>query len=84
MIVTLIQLHFEVNGWRKNNDLRQWLFNHILILYVISAVCGSSFTGVQICSSNFLNIKQLDIPLSSRQITTFYNKRIYSVVFLEV
>ena len=84
MFITLIQLHIEINEWKKNDHLNQWMFEHITKLYVISVVCGSSFTAVQLCSSNLFGLTMFDLPLNTLQRSAFYTKRIYSNVFFEV
>ena len=84
VILSLYQLHHEINKWRKNDDLGQWITENITILYFLSVITGSSFSGVQLCCSNFFNLYQFDMPLNQFELNKFQNKKMYSIVLCEV
>ena len=82
--ITLYQLYKAMNKWKNNDDLGQWLSDYATILYIVSVLTGSSFTGVGFCVSNLYNLPQCDMPLSKMQLSQFQTKRVYSTVLLEV
>ena len=85
MIITLAQLKHIINKhWNKSDELRSWLSTYIYILYIISILCGSSFTGVTICRSNMFNQPIFDIPLTKQDASHFNIKKLYSITLLEV
>eukprot|EP01084_Bolivina_argentea_P176631 305604_1 len=83
MVVTLYQLHTDINKWKRSDVLSEWLSNNVTLLYMISSICGSAFTAVQLCTSNLFNLTQFDMPLSRIQFNKFQTKRVFSVVLLE-
>ena len=84
LIITLFQLQHEINKWRRNDDLKQWINENVTLLYVLSVITGSSFSGVEICVSNLLNLHQFDMPLSKMALNNFQTKKMYSIVLCEV
>ena len=85
VLVTLVQLYFEMKEWRRYSDeLQQWLKQNTTLLYMVSAVTGSSFVAVRVCSSNFFNLKQFALPINEMQKAMFVTKRLYSSVLMEV
>ena len=85
MIITLAQLNGIIDKyWNKSDELRSWLSSHIYKLYVISILCGSSFTGIQLCRSNMFGQPVFDIPLTKQQAAHFHTQRLYSITLLEV
>ena len=83
-IITLFQLYFTIKKWKRTDELCQWLSNNVKILYFICVIMGSSFVGVELCTSNLFNMKLFDMPLSRSQLMQFQTKSIYSTVLLEV
>ena len=87
LIANLYQLNNAIKDWIVDNDTRHilqpWFLRYGKILYLLTIVCGSAFTGVELCDTHMfqLPIFSLDIPKRQKQI--FKNKRIYSVVLME-
>ena len=52
------------------------------ILYLI--ISGSSFTAVELCNSGLFSIRLFSMGLNKRQLALFRNKRVFTVVLLEV
>ena len=85
VILTLYQLHKEINKWKRINDeLSEWINKHINLLYTFSVITGLSFTGVKLCTSNLFNLNQFDIPLNEMDLNKFQTKKMYSIVLCEV
>ena len=85
IISTLIQLNHMINKhWNKSDEMRSWLSANIYKLYLLSIICGSSFTGVQLCRSNLFNLSLFDIPLTRKDAMHFETKKLYSITLLEV
>merc|ERR1712003_267276 len=53
------------------------------MLYMISILCGSSFTGIELCRSNLFRLPIFDIPLTKKAALNFKTKKIYSTVIFE-
>ena len=84
IIISIYQLHHEINKWRRNDHLGQWITENITILYFLSVITGSSFSGVQFCCSNLFNLNQFEMPLNAMERNKFQNKKMYSIVLAEV
>ena len=84
VITSIYQLHHEIYKWRMNDDLGQWITENITLLYILSVVTGSSFSAVGLCCSNLFNLNQFQMPLNSMQRNKFQNKKMYSIVLVEV
>ena len=84
VMITLFQLHQATQKWRRNDDLCQWINDNIVLLYILSVITGSSFTGVELCTSNIFNSSKFDMPLNKMALDGFKTKRLYSTVFFEV
>ena len=85
MVTTLYQLYSVANKhWNKNDDLRGWLSANLYILYMVSIICGSSFTGIELLRSNLFNLSIFDIPLTKQEALHFQTKKVYSTILLEV
>ena len=83
LIITLFQLQHEINKWRRNNDLGQWIADNAHLLYFISVITGSSFAGVELCISNLFNLQIFDMPLNQIQMNKFRTKRVWSTILIE-
>eukprot|EP01084_Bolivina_argentea_P320526 556154_1 len=83
VLLTLYQLYHAINKWKRIDELSQWLSDNVQFLYIISAITGSSFAGVVVCTSNAFNLTQTDMPLNKTQFLQFQTKRIYSTVLVE-
>ena len=84
VMVSFYQLHHEMNKWRRNDDLGQWITENITLLYIVSVITGSAFSGIQLCCSNLFNLHQFDMPLNQFERNKFQNKKMYSIVLGEV
>ena len=84
VIMSLYQLHHEINKWKRNYDLGQWITENITILYALSMITGSSFCSVELCTSNLFNLNKFDMPLNQMELHNFQNKKICTMVLGEV
>lgn len=96
LIANVFQLHKEISKWNKHGDgsgsgkynsmnqVKIWIKSRIKIIYVLSFICGSSFSTIALCNSNLFKLDIFSMGLSKKQIAIFQNKRIFSIVFLEV
>ena len=85
MFITLYQLYQVTNKhWKRNDDMRGWLSTNLYALYMISIICGSSFTGIRLFRSNLFNLSIFDIPLTKQQALHFQTKKVYSTILLKV
>ena len=82
--MTIYQLHAAIKQWKKYDPLCQWLSHNIKLLYFISIITGSSFSAVEICTSNLYNLNIFDMPLSKTQIIQYQTNSVYSTVLFEV
>ena len=83
--ISLFQLNQMIDGqWNKSEEMRSYLSSYKYTLYILSIVCFSSFTGVQICQSNLFGHLIFDIPLSKQEALYFEAKKIYSIVLFQV
>eukprot|EP01084_Bolivina_argentea_P215047 365059_1 len=74
--ITLIQLyHATSKHWNRNDEIRAWMTQYIYILYMISIVCGSAFTGIQLCRSNMFDLPVFDMPLTRKDALKFETKK---------
>ena len=83
----IFQLHSEIKDWLRDVDTRHivepFIDAHLRALYLISLICGSSFSAIELCHSHLFGLKVFDMGLNSRQRSIFKNKRIFSIVALE-
>ena len=84
VIISLYQLHTEINKWRRNDDISQWIKQNITTLYLLSIITGSSFTSVELCTSNLFNQDKFSMPLDQLKLDKFQNKKAYTMVLGEV
>ena len=95
----IVQLHNEITLWNyeamdkenifkyprhSNQIVKTWISSRVKFIYVLSFICGSSFSTIALCNSNLFGWRVFSMGLSRRQLAVFRNKRIFSVVFLEV
>ena len=79
------QLLHQINKhWMKNDQIKLWLIENSKILFILSILCGSSFTAIELMNSNLFQIYSLSMGLSREQIHRYMAKSVYSIVFLEV
>ena len=84
MIINLIQLQSEIKKWLEDGDTRQilnsWIKSNVKILYGVSIIFGSSFSGIELCNSNLFQwyIFYMNLPRMYKRI--FKHKRfVYNV-----
>ena len=85
----ILQLHFEIGKWSSDPVLRKtpvpgWIRSRVKLLYLISIVCGSSFSAVQLCNSYLFKLSVFSMGLSRYHKNLFQTKRFSSIVLLEV
>ena len=89
LIFNIIQLHFEINKWTKDEILKstsvsQWINTNLKFLYFIAIICGSSFSAIALCNSYLFQMPIFGMGLSYYHRNIFQNKRFWSIVLLEV
>ena len=90
LFVNVGQLHNEIKHWRDNQNETVnsqaciWIKSRIKIIYIITFICGSSFSTISLCNSYLFQLNIFSMGLSKKQLAIFKNKRIFSVVLLEV
>ena len=67
-----------------NVAVNLYIQKHIKLIYFITFICGSSFSAVSLCNSYLFQLDTFSMGLSRKQMAIFRNKRIFSVVLLEV
>ena len=77
-------IHAEIDEWRRDDELSQWITENIVSLYLLSIITGSSFSSVELCTSNLFNLHKFDMPLNQMKLNQFQNKRMYTMVLGEV
>ena len=84
IFVAIVQLirQTQRTWWRKSN-LKGWLAENARFLYFISILAGSSFTAIDLMTSNVFGLTIFSFDLSKRDRIMFKRKRIYSIVLLE-
>ena len=64
--------------------VRTWIKSRIKLVYFLSFICGSSFSTITLCNSCLYQLNVFSMGLSKKQMAIFQNKRIFSIVCLEV
>ena len=84
----ILQLQKEIKKWISDVDTKEivpsWLQEYARFLYFLTIVTGSAHTGVLLCNSNLFGLNVFDMGLNRRQLALFKNKRVFSIVLLEV
>ena len=85
IMVSIVQLSQQIdNYWIKDDQIKLWLTDNSKTLFLLSFLCGSSFTAVELMNSNLFELYLFSMDLSKEQMHRYMAKRIYSIVFLEV
>ena len=84
VLIGLLQLNKEIKIWKRNDDLKEWISDNITFLYILSIITGSSFTAIQLCSSNIFNLHLFGMPLNKMEMQHYQTQRLFSTVLLEV
>ena len=89
LIGNLLQLHLEISKWTNDSILNHthasyWIKSKVKVLFLISVVCGSSFSAVALCNSYQFQLSAFSMGLSRYHSSIFQNKRFFSIVLLEV
>ena len=88
LALNIIQLHFEISKWRADTILQQtgvtqWIKSNVKVLYLLTALCGSSFSAVCLCNSYLLLLNMFSMGLPMYHKSIFTSKRFISVVLFE-
>ena len=92
LFCNVFQLSKEIETWKKesndeifgSSEVYSWVRGRIKLIYIISFICGSSFSAVALLNSYLFKLELFSMGLSRKQRFVFENKRIFSIVFLEV
>ena len=85
IMVSMAQLLNEINKhWMKDDEIKLWLTENSKLLFLLSFICGSSFTAIELMNSNLFQIYSFSMALSREQFHRYMAKSIYSIVILEV
>ena len=68
----------------SNESVNQWIKRRVKFMYILTFLSGSSFSMIELCNSYLFHLKTFSMGLSRRQKSVFRNKRVFSVVLLEV
>ena len=89
LLSNIFSLYHYISKWTSDNMLQdtavpQWLKNNIRILYLVSIICGSSFSGVMLCNSHLFQFEIFSMELPKYYRSIFQSKRFFFIVLLEV
>ena len=84
----IAQLHLEISEWTNDPIIQyttaaHWIKSRIKALYILSVICGSSFSAIALCNSYLLQIPMFCMSLSLYHQRLFAKKRFFSVVLIE-
>ena len=92
--VNVYQLHVEISKWNDDaassngnlstKQVSHWIESRIKFVYVLSFISGSTFSSISLLNSYLFELEMFSMGLSKHQKASFQNKRIFSVVLLEV
>jgi len=84
VLTTLYQLFRHIQKkWAASQDTSAWLMLHSNKLYLVSILCGGSFSAVRLMNSDIFQLEIFHMGLSERELKRFNTKRLWSVVLLE-
>ena len=94
LIINVYQLHNQIKQWNmdeskykykrhSNNEVCVWINSKIKLIYLLTFICGSSFSMIALCNCYLFQLSVFSMGLSRRQKAVFRNKRIFSVVLME-
>ena len=83
LFVNITQLHKEMKKWAELGVSR-WIKSRMMLIYMISVVCGSSFSAISLFNSYLFRLPVFCMGLSKHQGALFEHKRFFSIVLLEV
>ena len=86
LIINVFQLNKQIKVWSndRQSDVHSWIQSRIKLMYILTFICGSSFSMISLCNSHMFRLRIFSMGLSSKQLAVFKNKRIFSIVLLEV
>ena len=86
LIFNVFQLNGEIKCWTKNqnSDVYTWIKTRFKFIYLLTFVSGSCFSMISLCNSYMFQLQIFCMGLSKNQLAVFRNKRIFSIVLLEV
>ena len=89
LVTNVLQLNRQIKIWDSQKQaemyvVSNWIKDRILSLYGLIFICGSSFSVVALANSYLFQLEMFSMGLSKKQRAMFRNKRIFSVVLLEV
>ena len=84
----MIQLHKQVQRWRRDSMLQRtnvifWFDEYLKMLYLVSVICGSSFSAIALFNSFLLRLDVFGMGLSQYHRRQFQTKRFFSIVLFE-
>ena len=85
----ILQLQKEISKWLsdpnlQNTDVPHWLKTNFKLLFVVTFICGSSFSAVALFNTNLFCLSLFSMGLSRYHRSVFQRKRFFSIVLLEV
>ena len=94
VVFNIYQLHQEISEWNRDSEtdrkslsslqVSRWIKTRIKMVYMLSFVSGSSFSAIALLNCYLFSLDMFSMGLSKQQSASFQNKRIFSVVLLEV
>ena len=94
IVFNVYQLHVEISKWNEEvanasgnfstKQVSHWIESRIKFVYLLSFISGSTFSSIALLNSYLFKLEMFSMGLSKQQKASFQNKRIFSVVLLEV
>ena len=88
LCVNITQLHMALTSWTNDTIIEytsasQWIKQRTKLLYLLSAICGSSFSAIALCNSYLLQLSVFSMALSQYHQRLFARKRFFSIILFE-
>ena len=97
LVVNIFQLQIEIKKWtiikdknenklvlKRHAEMYAWIKSKIKVIYFVTLIAGSSFSSIALFNSYLFRLNIFSMGLTKKQIAVFQNKRIFSVVLMEV
>ncbi len=85
IIFSIYQLWNKIQkSWIKDDNLRIWLAEHGKVLYILSIICGSSYTAISMVNCGALKLDIFSMGLTKYERLQFNTKRIFGIILFEV
>lgn len=89
LVINFVQLHFEISTWTRSTVLKRtgvskWIKSNVKILYLMAAICGSSFSAVLLCNSYLFGLNIFSMGLPNYHVVNFLSQRFISDIIFEV